>query len=149
MEKYIDRFEFLLGPSNLNLINCTMCSFRNDLLITLTKAIHETDIEKFNIAPPGCPDFAFSTIATDKILILSAALFITLRSKRISFQLVLAQGNHKIILFRFGWVGNHSQIACLFKKKLRLTNAGQNKAKSLILFTEDWRQVQRDVIVLL
>lgn len=29
------------------------------------------------IAPPGWPDFAFSTIAADRILMLSAALFIS------------------------------------------------------------------------
>jgi len=28
------------------------------------------------MAPPGCPDLAFSTMAADKILMLSAALFV-------------------------------------------------------------------------
>jgi hypothetical protein len=32
------------------------------------------------MAPPGCPDFAFSTIARDKILILSAALLMKVLS---------------------------------------------------------------------
>jgi hypothetical protein len=32
------------------------------------------------IAPPGCPDLAFSTIEAARILILSAARFITLVS---------------------------------------------------------------------
>jgi len=30
------------------------------------------------MAPPGCPDFAFSTMAADKILMLSAARFVVL-----------------------------------------------------------------------
>lgn len=47
MEEYIDRFEFVLGPPILNLINCSFCSFRNELIMTFTKVMHETDIERF------------------------------------------------------------------------------------------------------
>ena len=32
------------------------------------------------MAPPGCPDFAFSTIAADSILMLSAALLVIVLS---------------------------------------------------------------------
>ena len=42
------------------------------------------------IAPPGCPDFAFSTIDAAKIRILSAALFITLTSFILLIKLFLS-----------------------------------------------------------
>ncbi len=47
MEQYIERFEFVLGAPAANMINCTACSFKDDLIITFTKMMHETDIEKF------------------------------------------------------------------------------------------------------
>ena len=47
MENYIDRFEFILGPPVLNLINCSVCSYRENIIITFTKAMYETDIERF------------------------------------------------------------------------------------------------------
>jgi hypothetical protein len=47
MEEYIDRFEFVLGPPIMNLINCSFCSFRDDMIMTFTKVMHETDIERF------------------------------------------------------------------------------------------------------
>lgn len=47
MEKYIDRFEIILGPPVLNMFNFAVCSFRDDMVITITKVMHETDIEKF------------------------------------------------------------------------------------------------------
>lgn len=47
MEEYIDRFEFVLGPPVMNLINCSVCSFRNDMIMTFTKVMYETDIERF------------------------------------------------------------------------------------------------------
>lgn len=47
MEEYIDRFEVVLGPPFLNMINCSVCSFRNDIIITFTKGMYETDIERF------------------------------------------------------------------------------------------------------
>ncbi len=47
MEKYVERFEFILGPPVSNLITCTACSFKNDMIMTFTKVMHETDIEKF------------------------------------------------------------------------------------------------------
>ncbi len=47
MEQYIERFEFVLGSPATNLFNCTACSFKDDLIITFTKMMHETDLEKF------------------------------------------------------------------------------------------------------
>lgn len=47
MEEYIDRFEVILGPPVVNMINCTVCSFRNDMIVTFTKVMYETDIERF------------------------------------------------------------------------------------------------------
>ena len=47
MEEYIDRFEIVLGRPVLNLMNCSVCSFRDDMIVTFTKAMHETDIERF------------------------------------------------------------------------------------------------------
>ena len=47
MEEYIDRFEFVLGPPVINLLNCSVCSFRNDMIMTFSKVMHETDIERF------------------------------------------------------------------------------------------------------
>ena len=47
MEEYIDRFEFVLGSPVVNLLNCSVCSFKNHMLMTFSKAMHETDIERF------------------------------------------------------------------------------------------------------
>lgn len=47
MEEFIDRFEVVLGPPGKNMINCSVCSFSNDMIITFTKVMHETDIERF------------------------------------------------------------------------------------------------------
>lgn len=47
MKQYIERFEFLLGRPVTNLMSCTCCSFGNDMIISFTMAMHETDIEKF------------------------------------------------------------------------------------------------------
>lgn len=47
MEQYIERFEFVLGAPASNLLNCTACSFKDDLIITFTKMMHETDLERF------------------------------------------------------------------------------------------------------
>lgn len=47
MEEYIDRFEVILGPPVVNMINCTVCSFMNDMIVTFTKVMYETDIERF------------------------------------------------------------------------------------------------------
>ena len=47
MEEYIDRFEFVLGPPVINLLNCSVCSFRNGMIMTFSKVMHETDIERF------------------------------------------------------------------------------------------------------
>ncbi len=47
MGKYVERFEFLLGRPVSNLITCTACSYKEDMIMTFTKVMHETDIEKF------------------------------------------------------------------------------------------------------
>ncbi len=47
MEQYIDRFEFVLGSPVVNLLNCSVCSFKNHMLMTFSKAMHETEIERF------------------------------------------------------------------------------------------------------
>jgi len=47
MGKYIDRFEVVLGRPLLNMINCSVCSFREDMYINFTKGMYETDIERF------------------------------------------------------------------------------------------------------
>jgi hypothetical protein len=47
MARYVERFEFVLGPPVLNMFNCTICSFRDEMILTFTKAMHETDIERF------------------------------------------------------------------------------------------------------
>lgn len=47
MEEYIDRFEFVLGPPVMNMISSSVCTCKNDLIITFTKILFETDIERF------------------------------------------------------------------------------------------------------
>jgi len=47
MGKYVERFEFLLGRPVSNLITCSACSYKEDMIMTFTKAMYETDIEKF------------------------------------------------------------------------------------------------------
>lgn len=47
MEKNIDRFEFLLGPPVLNMENCSISSYKDEMIITFTKRMHETDLERF------------------------------------------------------------------------------------------------------
>ena len=47
MEDHIERFEFLLGPPIINMLNCTISSFKDEMIITFTKAMHETELERF------------------------------------------------------------------------------------------------------
>lgn len=47
MERYIDRFEFLLGPPVVNKMNCSICSWKDEILITFTKTMHESELERF------------------------------------------------------------------------------------------------------
>ncbi len=47
MKQYIDRFEFLLGPPVSNLLNSTVCSFGDTMLVSFTKVMYENDIERF------------------------------------------------------------------------------------------------------
>ncbi len=44
---YIDRFEFFINPSNIQRIKNTICSYKDNLVISFTSGIRETDIEKF------------------------------------------------------------------------------------------------------
>ena len=47
MSEFIERFEFLLGPPVSNLLNATVCSFGETMMVTFTKAMYEKDIERF------------------------------------------------------------------------------------------------------
>lgn len=47
MERHIERFEFVLGSPVINLLNCAVCSFKDNLIISFTNVTEETDIEKF------------------------------------------------------------------------------------------------------
>lgn len=44
---YIDRFEFFINPSNVQRIKNTICSYKDNLVISFTSGIRETDIERF------------------------------------------------------------------------------------------------------
>lgn len=46
-EPHIDRFEFVLGAPVLNAFNCGVCSFKDQLFLTFTSIIEETEIERF------------------------------------------------------------------------------------------------------
>jgi NRPS condensation-like uncharacterized protein len=46
IEEYIKRFDFMLGTSTKNHMNCALCSFKNQLVISFTKSDFETDVEK-------------------------------------------------------------------------------------------------------
>ena len=46
MIEHVDRFEFLLGPPVLNMLNCSISSYQKEMIISFTKAMHETDFEK-------------------------------------------------------------------------------------------------------
>ena len=47
MKEYINRFEFQLGPPVTNLLNSTICSYGDTLMVSFTKVMHENDIERF------------------------------------------------------------------------------------------------------
>jgi NRPS condensation-like uncharacterized protein len=47
MRQYVDRFEIILGPPVTHMINCTACTYENDLIVTFARAMYETDIERF------------------------------------------------------------------------------------------------------
>ena len=46
MEKQVERFEFLLGPPAINMLNCTVSSFKENLTICFVSVSEKTDIEK-------------------------------------------------------------------------------------------------------
>lgn len=47
MKEHIDRFEFVLGPPVENMLNCAVCSFGQELVISFTRIMEETEIDKF------------------------------------------------------------------------------------------------------
>jgi NRPS condensation-like uncharacterized protein len=47
MTEHVERFEFVLGAPAKNMINCAVCSFAENLTITFTRVMEETDIERF------------------------------------------------------------------------------------------------------
>lgn len=47
MEKYVERFDIIMGPPVLNMFNCGVCSFGDKLVISFTRVMHETEIEKY------------------------------------------------------------------------------------------------------
>ncbi len=46
MEDHIERFDFLLGPSHYNPVNCAVASFQNQLVINFTSTMAETDPQR-------------------------------------------------------------------------------------------------------
>lgn len=47
MEKYVERFEFVLGAPIINMINCGICSYKDSMVISFTRIMEETDIERY------------------------------------------------------------------------------------------------------
>jgi len=46
MSKYVDRFDFILGPMLYNPVTCACGSYNNKLVITFSRTIKETDVER-------------------------------------------------------------------------------------------------------
>ena len=47
LKPYIERFEFLVGPSHYNPVNCSVVSFENKLVINFTATMDETDPQRY------------------------------------------------------------------------------------------------------
>jgi NRPS condensation-like uncharacterized protein len=47
MKRYIERFEFVLGAPVENMLNCAVCSFDGELVISFTRIMEEIEIDKF------------------------------------------------------------------------------------------------------
>jgi hypothetical protein len=45
-DQYIKRCDFMLGVSGKNHMNCAVCSFQNQFVISFTKSDFENDVEK-------------------------------------------------------------------------------------------------------
>jgi hypothetical protein len=45
IENLIDRFDVMLGTSRKNHMNCAVCSYQNQLVITFALSSYETDVE--------------------------------------------------------------------------------------------------------
>jgi NRPS condensation-like uncharacterized protein len=45
-EQFVERFDFLLGPSRVNTVNCGVISFNDRLSISFTSTIRETEVER-------------------------------------------------------------------------------------------------------
>lgn len=46
MKAYINRFDFMLGPALTNPVNCAVVGYGNQLMVTFTRNIRQTDIER-------------------------------------------------------------------------------------------------------
>lgn len=44
---YIKRFDLMLGNSRINHLNCLVCTYKNEMVVSFTKADIETDVEKY------------------------------------------------------------------------------------------------------
>lgn len=47
MAEHVERFEFVLGAPVKNMLNCAICTFNSNLIMTFTRVMEETDIERF------------------------------------------------------------------------------------------------------
>ncbi len=46
MAEHVERFDFVLGPSHFNAVNCSMLSYGNQLIMTFTGTMPETDLQR-------------------------------------------------------------------------------------------------------
>lgn len=47
MDSYVDRFEFVLGAPITNMLCCAVCTYHDSLVISFTRVMEETDIERY------------------------------------------------------------------------------------------------------
>lgn len=47
MKEHILRFDFMLGAPSSNMFNCALCTFEDKLVLSFTRIMEETEIEKF------------------------------------------------------------------------------------------------------
>lgn len=47
MKEHIERFDFVLGAPSSNMLNCAVCTFEDKLVLSFTRVMEETEIEKF------------------------------------------------------------------------------------------------------
>ena len=46
MERYVERFDFILGPLSRNRVVCAALSYKGTLYLNFTRTIRETDVER-------------------------------------------------------------------------------------------------------